>query len=397
MASKTKPAPTKKNRTPTELLDKSIVLLERGVTNKDERLLRRFLRNNVLLRKSLKTSDLLTSYQFYVPSDTPNYDVVIASLSAIPAASTEGGALFADVESAMDVEEEEEESTTLSDTKRGEKRSTVLPEVEIFMHLLALSRVVRQARASSASSSLLPGCLDSASKLVARLSTFSRHTLDIIGSKAYMLYSLVHELNSVTSYMSIRPALFTAYRTACLRRDDMGRATLVNLLLRNYIRFNHYELALKLLDGIPEQYPAAVSNNQFVRHLYYVGRVYAVSCDYGEAHQRLNVVRWFVMFCVPPFSLPSLSLLSPFSLPSLSLSPLCLTFSCFLFFFPTPCLFFFFSPFFFLPFSFLFFHPPPFIIHHSLNYSYRLSAKHHSALLVAFELQRSNSTALFNF
>ena len=103
MASKTKPAPTKKNRTPTELLDKSILLLERGVTNKDERLLRRFLRNNVLLRKSLKTSDLLTSYQFYVPSDTPNYDVVIASLSAIPAASTEGGALFADVESAMDV------------------------------------------------------------------------------------------------------------------------------------------------------------------------------------------------------------------------------------------------------------------------------------------------------
>jgi len=290
MASKTKPAPTKKNRTPTELLDKSILLLERGVTNKDERLLRRFLRNNVLLRKSLKTSDLLTSYQFYVPSDTPNYDVVIASLSAIPAASTEGGALFADVESAMDVEEEEEEeSTTLSDTKRGEKRLTVLPEVEIFMHLLALSRVVRQARASSTSSSLLPGCLDSASKLVARLSTFSRHTLDIIGSKAYMLYSLVHELHSVTSYISIRPALFTAYRTACLRRDDMGRATLVNLLLRNYIRFNHYELALKLLDGIPEQYPAAVSNNQFVRHLYYVGRVYAVSCDYGEAHQRLNV------------------------------------------------------------------------------------------------------------
>ena len=71
----------------------------------------------------------------------------------------------------------------------------------------------------------------------------------------------------------------------------MGRATLVNLLLRNYIRFNHYELAGKLLDSIPEQYPASVSNNQFVRHLYYVGRVYAVSCEYGEAHQRLNVVR----------------------------------------------------------------------------------------------------------
>ena len=70
----------------------------------------------------------------------------------------------------------------------------------------------------------------------------------------------------------------------------MGRATLVNLLLRNFISFDMYEQAGKLLDSIPEQFPSAISNNQFVRHLYYVGRVHAVNCEYGEAHQRLNVV-----------------------------------------------------------------------------------------------------------
>lgn len=306
-----------KQPTPMESLTSSILLLERGVKNKDERLIRRFLRNNVLLRKNLLTSNLIASYQFYVPEGTPNRDVVVASLSSLPASAAEvtlfgrsgsssGSNGSGDLSSAMDVDDDEEED----DEEKAEKkekaqekedkkpRTTVLPEVEIFFHLLALSRVVRHVRSDTQSNGhLLSNCVESATNLIQRLSTFSLHTLDIIGSKAYMLYSLVHELTSATAYMSIRPSLFGAYRTACLRRDDMGRATLVNLLLRNYIRFNHYELAGKLLDSIPE-YPTPVSNNQFVRHLYYVGRVYAVSCEYGEAHQRLNVVSWgYIFFC----------------------------------------------------------------------------------------------------
>lgn len=288
---KVKPEPTA-----TQRLDSFIALLERGVENKDDRLIRRFLRNNVLARKNLLTSDLIASYQFYVPEGTPNREAVLSLLSSLPASSAEV-TLFAgsndDSSNAMEIDDEDDE--TISSAKivieeARQPRTTVLPEVEICFHLLALSRAVREARSDSTNTSLLAECVDNATKLVERLSLFSRHTLDIIGSKAYSLYSLVHELTSDTSFLSIRPSLFKAYRTACLRRNDMGRATLVNLLLRNYIRFNHYELAGKLLDSIPEQYPASVSNNQFVRHLYYVGRVYAVSCEYGEAHQRLNVV-----------------------------------------------------------------------------------------------------------
>ena len=292
---------------PMERLDISIALLERGVANKDDRLIRRFLRNNVLARKHLLNANLIQAYQFYVPEGTPNRDTVLASLSSLPTDSAEvglfgdtgsndddGDVLMVDADAEKDTVAKGEGDTTGAEKKEEQKepRTTVLPEVEISFHLLALSRVVRQVRSDlTANSDLLASCVTSAICLVDRLSSFSRHTLDIIGSKAYLLYSLVHELTSTTAFISIRPALFNAYRTACLRRDDMGRATLVNLLLRNYIRFNHYELAGKLLDSIPEQYPASVSNNQFVRHLYYVGRVYAVSCEYGEAHQRLNVVR----------------------------------------------------------------------------------------------------------
>ena len=279
--------PKKIPLTPVQQLDKSIALLEKGVTNKDDRLIKRLLRNNSSLRKTLTNTDLITAYQFYVPSTTPNHASIVGALSSLPASSGEVSIFFGDSVTGDD----ENKMEIVDDTSATkEPRTEVLPEVEIYFHLMVLSRIVRQARSNAtATPGLLPQCVSSATLLIQRLATFSRHSLDIIGSKAYMLYSLVHELSDATTFLSIRPTLFSAYRTACLRRDNMGRATLVNLLLRNYLHFNHYELALKLLDGIPEEYPSSVSNNQFVRYLYYTGRVYAISCDYGEAHQQLNV------------------------------------------------------------------------------------------------------------
>ena len=80
---------------PMERLDISIALLERGVANKDDRLIRRFLRNNVLARKHLLNANLIQAYQFYVPEGTPNRDTVLASLSSLPTDSAEVG-LFGD-------------------------------------------------------------------------------------------------------------------------------------------------------------------------------------------------------------------------------------------------------------------------------------------------------------
>ena len=266
------------------LLRESIATLERAVEQKDDRRLRSFVRRIVIFRKQLGNEDLGEAIRNHLPEGTPNRDFVLAALAKLPADvvqpsdTSDGG-----VVDAMDIDISE----TTDEKTKEEKPSAALPEVEIFFHLLVLSRSIAAARKSSEH---LPLCVESASLLLARLRSFSRHTLDLIGSKVYIMYSLVHELSGRDAFASIRPELFRAYRTSCLRRDDMGRATLVNLLLRNFITFNMYEQAGKLLDSIPEQYPAAVSNNQFVRHLYYVGRVHAVNCEYGEAHQRLSVV-----------------------------------------------------------------------------------------------------------
>lgn len=302
-----KMAPASPARAPKELLEDSIALLERAVAQQDDRLLRSFLRQAVVFRRRLAPADLAHAIRKYLPTHTPNRAFLLAALASLPAlpvdavegegveevavkgddstsSSAPAGAGTAAV-SAMDIDV----SDKAEEEAAPSPRTTVLPELEIFFHLLVLSRCISAARESKEAGSM-PPCVESASMLLARLGSFSRHTLDLIGSKVYILFSLVHELTGREAFASIRPTLFRAYRTACLRRDDMGRATLVNLLLRNFIAFDMYEQAGKLLDSIPEQFPSAVSNNQFVRHLYYVGRVHAVNCEYGEAHQRLNVV-----------------------------------------------------------------------------------------------------------
>ena len=70
-----------------------------------------------------------------------------------------------------------------------------------------------------------------------------------------------------------------AHRTSCLRHDEVGKATLLNLLLRNYLHYNLYEQANKL--HLRAGFPGAVSNNQFVRYLYYTGaRARVVASEY---------------------------------------------------------------------------------------------------------------------
>ncbi len=66
----------------------------------------------------------------------------------------------------------------------------------------------------------------------------------------------------------------------------MGQATLINLLLRNYLHYNLYDQALLFVE-YSSDFPATVSNNQFVRHLYYRGLIQAMQLEYTDAHQKL--------------------------------------------------------------------------------------------------------------
>ena len=63
--------------------------------------------------------------------------------------------------------------------------------------------------------------------------------------------------------------LHTRLRTATLRHDADGQATLLNLLLRNYLQFNLYDQAEKLVSK--SVFPELANNNEWARYLYYTG------------------------------------------------------------------------------------------------------------------------------
>ena len=64
--------------------------------------------------------------------------------------------------------------------------------------------------------------------------------------------------------------LHARLRTATLHSDHEGQATLVNLLLRNYLHYSLFEQADKLVSK--STFPESASNNEWARFLFYLGK-----------------------------------------------------------------------------------------------------------------------------
>ncbi|KAB5530588.1 hypothetical protein PHYPO_G00131070 [Pangasianodon hypophthalmus] len=79
--------------------------------------------------------------------------------------------------------------------------------------------------------------------------------------------------------------LHTRLRTATLRHDSDGQATLLNLLLRNYLHYNLYDQAEKLVSK--SVFPELANNNEWARYLYYTA---CVTTSLRQVHKLLIVV-----------------------------------------------------------------------------------------------------------
>lgn len=149
------------------------------------------------------------------------------------------------------------------------------PEMEAFSVMLLLMILTDKKEKDKA--------FQCSNMLVAWLKTHNRRTMDFFSARAYFYLSLAYERNGTLS--DLRPELLAAYRTACLRHEAMGQATLLNLLLRNYLAYNLYEQALKFVDKT--QFPESRPNSQYARYLLYIGQIKAVKLEYSDSHSKL--------------------------------------------------------------------------------------------------------------
>ncbi|GMF22216.1 unnamed protein product [Phytophthora lilii] len=262
-----------------EELKRTINLLETVVKTNTKEKIPRILRTTSKLRKTLSVPQLQQAVEQLLPEQNASKPVLLALLAKIEA-KAQAAAGEARAAAAKDQDVEMADASPEVETV-ATPATVVLPmvdliEVEIYLFLYVLAALMKYKLAQEV--------LDTVDKVVARCQQFNRRTLDLFQAKVFTYYSNIHEQFG-HDLAAIRNTLLGAHRTSCLRYDEAGQATLINLLLRNYLKENLYEQAYKFVSKTT--FPESVSNNQFVRYLYYVGKIQAVQLEYTESYTKL--------------------------------------------------------------------------------------------------------------
>ncbi|XRM43248.1 26S proteasome non-ATPase regulatory subunit [Aspergillus tubingensis] len=245
----------------------NFTLLERAVTHFDPRFTLRVLRSISSMRKHI-TGDVLAE----VIEETYSSSSVTASflLNALDQAGALGGARSS---AKMEIESEK--------TKSAPKET--LPEVDIYMSILVQIFLYDKKEIQLGAKF--------STNLIERLRTLNRRTLDSLAARVYFYYSLFYEQiaplppSPAVTVTKIRQPLLAALRTAVLRKDVDTQATVMTLLLRNYLSTSHISQADLLISH--NKFPPSASNNQIARYLYYLGRIRAIQLQYTDAHGHL--------------------------------------------------------------------------------------------------------------
>ena len=259
-------------------LKKNISLLERAVQTTQLRLINRVLRHNAAFRRSLPPTVLAEALRHYLPTDDPLREQGLQVLAELPSPTpepTEVPASASTVE--MEVEGAAAAPAATTTKQKPPTPPLYLPETEVYLLTLVVTTAMRLQRLDLA--------LGLVTALLAHVRTYNRRTLDPLAAKVIFYLALVYEKTG-KSLREIRPLLVALHRTACLHHDEMGQATVLNLLLRSLLADNLIEQASNLVART--NFPEGASNNQLCRYLYYVGRIQAIQLDYTDAYSKLN-------------------------------------------------------------------------------------------------------------
>ncbi|KAG8514924.1 26S proteasome non-ATPase regulatory subunit 3 [Galemys pyrenaicus] len=161
--------------------------------------------------------------------------------------------------------------------RTGKAASTpLLPEVEAYLQLLMVIFLMNSKRYKEAQKV--------SDDLMQKISTQNRRALDLVAAKCYYYHARVYEF--LDKLDVVRSFLHARLRTATLRHDADGQATLLNLLLRNYLHYSLYDQAEKLVSK--SVFPEQANNNEWARYLYYTGRIKAIQLEYSEARRTMT-------------------------------------------------------------------------------------------------------------
>ncbi|KAJ1618137.1 PCI domain-containing protein [Pavlovales sp. CCMP2436] len=254
-----------------------LALIERSAASKDPKAQARVLRQSSAIRRNTTAKAVAEAVTAYIPDGHPLKATLAAALAQVPAkpaspplATTAVAAAGAPAATANAMEVDDD-----AQTAPVEKRTAVCMEAETYLAYLCTTLLL--------DAQLVAEAVKVSSASFARVLATNQRTLDAIGAKLAFVYARAHELAG--GLASIRSTLLAAHRTSVLHHNPIGQVVLLNLLLRNYLAFNLYDQADKLVakSGFPDSAP----NNQLARYLFYLGRIKAIQLEYSESHSCL--------------------------------------------------------------------------------------------------------------
>ena len=247
-----------------ELIDlkANFTLLERSVASFDSSFTLRVLRSLNTLRRRLTPQILSKVIQDTYPKNHPSLVTLDSVLHPIFAKSSSSHG--------MDVDSDLSMPTAMS--------TPVLPEIDVYLHL-AVQIYLLDHNEIEKGATLSEG-------IVRKIHNLNRRTLDSLAAKVYFYYARFYELlPGAGSSLKIRPQLLLSLRTATLRKDIDTQATIIVLLLRNYLLASHITQADLLVSHAV--FPETAANNLLARYSYYLGKIRAIQLDYSSAHEYL--------------------------------------------------------------------------------------------------------------
>lgn len=155
-------------------------------------------------------------------------------------------------------------------------KGSKLPEIELYLKTLYVSLLYREK--------LYGEALNVIKTLLPKVNELNKRTIDNLNAHMYFYLARIYERTG--NFIDVREQLLDAYNKACLRSDEQGQATLINLILRNYMAYNNYEAAYNFIEKT--SFPENKSINEYCKYLYYTARIKTIRRDYNEALWRLN-------------------------------------------------------------------------------------------------------------
>ncbi|KAJ9426405.1 proteasome regulatory subunit C-terminal-domain-containing protein [Fusarium oxysporum] len=245
----------------------NFALIDRAVSLFDARFSLRALRSISIIRKRLTPDIIAQVISEAFPATANSSAIVKPLLSAI-----EREDVILGRQSGSEMEIDEAKTSGKNGAKKEAKEP--IPEIDIFLGILVQVYLFDSKQFQRGA--------DFSKYLSDRVQSLNRRTLDSLSAK----HIAPLPPSPQSPVVAIRPTLLAALRTAVLRKDVDTQASVIVLLLRNYLSTSHINQADLLVSHT--QFPENAVNNQVARFLYYLGRIRAIQLRYTEAHEHLT-------------------------------------------------------------------------------------------------------------